>query len=52
MELRYDIFMYYNVHVFPLMTDQWTFNIFFLHTFVSLLNQLETDCVMSAFKKR
>jgi hypothetical protein len=29
MELRYDIFMYYSVHVFPLMTDQWTFNIFF-----------------------
>ena len=52
MELRYDIFMYYSVHVFPLMTDQWTFNIFFfLHTFVSLLNQLETDCVMSAIKK-
>ena len=52
MELRYDIFMYYSVHVFPLMTDQWTFNIFFfLLTFVSLLNQLETDCVMSAFKK-
>ena len=91
MELRYDIFMYYSVHVFPLITYQSTFNIFFaqicfiiktakarcvmtflcitvfmsfpswqtsghliyffLHTFVSLLNQLETDCVMSAFKK-
>jgi hypothetical protein len=31
MELHYDIFMYYSVHVFPLMTGQWTYNIFFAY---------------------
>jgi hypothetical protein len=52
MELRYDIFMYYNVHVFPLMTDQWTFNIFFFAYICLIIKPARDRLCNECFQKR
>ena len=52
MELRYDIFMYYSVHVFPLMTDQWTFNIFFFAYICLIIKPARDRLCNECFQKR